>query len=34
MSMHNPPAEGNYCDKHEYAIKPATVEDYNKNMAL
>jgi hypothetical protein len=31
-NMHNPPAEGNFCDDHGNAIKPAIVEDYNKHM--
>jgi hypothetical protein len=34
MNTHNPPAEDNFCDKHENAIKLVTVEDYNKNMGF
>jgi hypothetical protein len=30
--MHNPPAEGNFCDKKGNAQKPAVVEDYNRDM--
>jgi hypothetical protein len=31
-NMHNPPAEGYFCDEHGNAIKPATIKDYNKHM--
>jgi hypothetical protein len=31
-NMHNPPADGNFCDEHGSAIKPAIVADYNKHM--
>jgi hypothetical protein len=31
-NMHTPPAEGNFCDKHENAIKPVTVGHYNRHM--
>jgi hypothetical protein len=30
--IHNPPREGNYCDEHGNAIKPAIVADYNRHM--
>jgi hypothetical protein len=30
--MNCPPAEGNFCDEHENAVKPATVQDYNRQM--
>jgi hypothetical protein len=30
--MHDPPAEGNFCDEHGNAIKPTTVGDYNRHM--
>jgi hypothetical protein len=30
--MHAPPAEGNFCDEHGKAIKPAIVGDYNRHM--
>jgi hypothetical protein len=30
--MHCPPAEGNFCDEHGNAIKPAIVADYNAHM--
>jgi hypothetical protein len=30
-NMHSPPAEGNLCDKYRNALKPATVEDYNRH---
>jgi hypothetical protein len=31
-NMHAAPAEGNFCDQHRNAIKPATVANYNKHM--
>ena len=31
-NIHNPPREGNYCDEHGNAIKPAIVVDYNRHM--
>jgi hypothetical protein len=31
-NMHYPPAEGNFCDQHGNAIKPAIVADYNAHM--
>jgi hypothetical protein len=31
-NMHCPPAEGNFCDEHGNAIKPAIVADYNAHM--
>jgi hypothetical protein len=33
-NLHIPPAEGSFCDKHENAIKPAIVEEYNRHMGL
>jgi hypothetical protein len=30
--MHRSPAEGNFCDKHGNAVKPAIVKDYNRHM--
>jgi len=31
-NIHDPPREGNYCDEHGNAIKPAIVADYNGHM--
>ena len=31
-NMQNATAEGNFCDDHGNAVKPAIVEDYNKHM--
>jgi hypothetical protein len=31
-SIHNPPAEVNFCDEKIYAIKPHFVEEYNHHM--
>jgi hypothetical protein len=31
MNMPHPPAEGNFCDEHGNALKPATVQDYNRH---
>jgi hypothetical protein len=31
MNMHHLPAEGNFCDEHGNALKPAIVQDYNKH---
>jgi len=31
-NIHNPPREGNYCNEHGNAIKPAIVADYNHHM--
>jgi hypothetical protein len=30
-SMHSIPLEGNFCDKQGKAVKPATVQDYNRH---
>jgi hypothetical protein len=30
--MHRPLAEGNFCDEHGDALKPAIVQDYNMHM--
>ena len=30
-NIHDPSREGNYCDKHGNAIKPAIVADYNRH---
>jgi hypothetical protein len=30
--MHAAPAEGNFCDEHGNAIKPAAAADYNKHV--
>jgi hypothetical protein len=31
-NMHRSPAEGNFCDEHGNALKPAIVQDYNRHM--
>jgi hypothetical protein len=31
-NMHQPPTEGNFCDEHGNALKPAIVESYNTHM--
>jgi hypothetical protein len=31
-NMHHPPAEGNFCDEHGNALKPAIIQDYNQHM--
>jgi hypothetical protein len=31
-NIHDSPREGNYCDEHGSAIKPAIVADYNRHM--
>jgi hypothetical protein len=31
-NMHRPPAEGNFWDEYENAVKPAIVQDYNRHM--
>jgi hypothetical protein len=31
-NIHGPPAEGNFCDEHRNAIKPAIIADYNMHM--
>jgi len=31
-NIHDPPREGNYCDKHGNAIKPAIVAHYNRHI--
>ena len=31
MSMHSPPLEGNFCDEHGNAMKPAIIQDYNRH---
>jgi hypothetical protein len=32
--MHNPPTDGNFCDKHGYAVKPRIIKDYNGHMDI
>jgi len=32
MNMHCPPMEGNFCDKHGNAMKPATIQDCSRHM--
>jgi len=32
MNIHDPPAEGNFCDNNGKAIKPQIVADYNHHM--
>jgi hypothetical protein len=32
MNMHNPPAKGNFCDKHGNTLKPVIIQDYNQHM--
>ena len=31
-NIHDPPAEGNFCNKNGKAIKPQIVADYNRHM--
>jgi len=31
-NIHDPPAEGNFCDNNGKAIKPQIVADYNRHM--
>ena len=31
-NMHSPPAQGNFCNKHEKAVKLAIVQDCNRHM--
>jgi hypothetical protein len=31
-NIHDPPAEGNFCDESGNALKPAIVADYNRHM--
>jgi hypothetical protein len=31
-NMHYPPLEGNFCDTHGTAVKPAIIQDYNRHM--
>jgi hypothetical protein len=31
-NMHRPPVEGNFCNEYGNAMKPATVQDYNRHM--
>jgi hypothetical protein len=31
-NMHRSPAEGNFCDEHGNALKPAIVQNYNRHM--
>jgi len=31
-SVHNPPANGNFCDEHRTPIKPTDIQDYNRHM--
>jgi len=31
-NMQHPSAEGNFCDEHRNALKPTTVQDYNRQM--
>jgi hypothetical protein len=30
--MHRSPAEGNFCDEHGNALKPAIFQDYNRHV--
>ena len=32
MNMHSPPLEGNFCDEHGRAVKPATIQDSNRQV--
>jgi hypothetical protein len=32
MNIHHPPAEGNFCHGHGDTLKPATEQDYSKQM--
>jgi len=32
MNMHSPPLEGNFYDQHGRAVKPATIQDYNRHV--
>jgi len=32
MNMHSPPLEGNFCDEHGRAVKPATIQDFNRQV--
>jgi hypothetical protein len=31
-NVHSPPLEGNFCDEHGKAMKPAIIWDYNRHM--
>jgi hypothetical protein len=31
-NIHDPPEEGNFCDESRIALKPDTVQDYNRHM--
>jgi len=31
-NMHSPPLEGNFCDEHRKAVKPAIIQDYYRHM--
>jgi hypothetical protein len=31
-NLHSPPLEGNFCDEHGKAMKPAIIQDYNRHM--
>jgi hypothetical protein len=31
-NMHSPPLEGNFCDEHGKAMKPAIIQDSNRHM--
>ncbi|KAG8233613.1 hypothetical protein J437_LFUL001024 [Ladona fulva] len=33
-NIHNPPADGNFCDEQGNAIKPVIIQDYNRNMGF
>jgi len=32
MNMHCPPLDGNFCDEHGKAVKPAIIQDYSRHM--
>jgi len=32
MNMHCPALEGNFCDEHGKAVKPAIIQDYSRHM--
>jgi hypothetical protein len=34
MNMYHFPAEGNFCDEHGNALKPAILQDYNRHMGV
>jgi len=31
-NLHSPPLEGNFCDEHGKAMKPAIIQDYSRHM--